>query len=61
LVIRFPKLRPVIEKLIKLPDNVFNRVVWKGTEGLLNIKVHAGAPWSYFIKYLLFHAGKQVR
>ena len=39
-------------------DEHFNNLV---TEGLLNIRVHAGAPWSYFIKYALFHAGKQVR
>jgi len=61
IAIRFPGLRPIIEKLIQLPDNTFNRAVWKATEGLLNIRVHAGAPWSYFVKYLFFHAGKQVR
>ena len=60
-LIRFPGLRKAVEKLMELPDNKFNRVVWKITEGLLNIRVHAGAPWSYFIKYALFHAGKQVR
>ncbi len=60
-VIRFPGLRPIVEKLITLPDNAFNRAVWKITEGLLNIRVHAAAPWSYFVKYFVFHSGKQVR
>jgi len=61
LLIRFPKLRPIVEKIIDLPDNQFNRAVWTITEGLLNIRVHAGAPWSYFIKYFLFHRDKVVR
>jgi hypothetical protein len=61
LAIRFPGLKPIIEKLVKLPDNGFNRTVWKLTEGFLNIRVHAGAPWSYFFKYFLFHSSKQVR
>ena len=61
LAIRFPELRSVIEKIIELPDNAFNRMIWMVTEGLLNIRVHAGAPWSYFFKYFLFHRNKQVR
>ena len=61
LAIRFPGLRPVIEKIIQLPDNAFNRAIWTITEGLLNIRVHAGAPWSYIVKYFLFHRTKQVR
>ncbi len=61
LVIRYPVLRPIVEKIIELPDNAFNRLVWTITEGLLNIRVHAAAPWSYFIKYFLFHRNKQVR
>ena len=61
LLIRFPGLRKIIEKLVELPDSKFNRLVWKITEGLLEIRVHAGAPWSYFVKYAMFHAGKQVR
>ena len=60
-LIRFPGLKKAVDKLMELPDNKFNRIVWKITEGLLNIRVHAGAPWSYFIKYAIFHAGKQVR
>ena len=50
-----------LEKIIELPDNPFNRFLWFVTEGLLNIRVHAGAPWSYVFKYLLFHRNKQVR
>lgn len=61
LLIRFPKLKPIVEKIIELPDNSFNRVIWTLTEGLLNIRVHAGAPWSYFAKYYLFHRAKTVR
>ena len=61
LMIRFPGLKKIIEKLAELPDSKFNRFVWKITEGLLEIRVHAGAPWSYFVKYAMFHAGKQVR
>jgi radical SAM superfamily enzyme YgiQ (UPF0313 family) len=61
LAIRFPGLKPIINKIIELPDNAFNRVVWTITEGLLNIRVHAGAPWSYFFKYFLFHRDKKVR
>ena len=57
-LIRFPGLKKAVDKLMELPDNKFNRIVWKITEGLLNIRVHAGAPWSYFIKYAIFHAGK---
>ena len=60
-MIRFPGLKKIIEKLAELPDSKFNRFVWKITEGLLEIRVHAGAPWSYFVKYAMFHAGKQVR
>ena len=61
LAIRFPGLKPIIEKIIELPDNSFNRLAWTATEGLLNIRVHAAAPWSYFVKYFLFHREKQVR
>jgi len=61
LLIRFPKLKPIVEKIIELPDNSFNRAIWTLTEGLLNIRVHAGAPWSYFVKYFLFHRSKAVR
>ena len=61
LAIRFPGLRSIIEKFIELPDNAFNRLVWKLTEGFLNIRVHANAPLSYVIKYALFHSDKKVR
>jgi anaerobic magnesium-protoporphyrin IX monomethyl ester cyclase len=47
LAIRFPGIRPIVEKIIELPDNAFNRLVWKLTEGFLNIRVHAAAPLSY--------------
>lgn len=61
LAIRYPGLKNIIERLIDLPDNSFNRMVWFATEGLLNIRVHAAAPWSYFVSYFLLHRGKQVR
>ena len=61
LAIRFPKLRPLIRLLIKLPDNIFYRLVWKITEGLLNIKAHANVPWSFFVKYYLLHSRKKIR
>ncbi|MBM3555356.1 MAG: radical SAM protein [Alphaproteobacteria bacterium] len=61
LLIRFPELRVIVEKIIELPDNAFNRAIWTITEGLLNIRVHAAAPWSYFVTYFLFHRNKQVR
>jgi radical SAM superfamily enzyme YgiQ (UPF0313 family) len=61
LAIRYPGLKNVISHLIDLPDNAFNRMIWFVTEGALNIRVHAAAPWSYFVKYFLFHREKQVR
>jgi hypothetical protein len=61
LAIRYPGLKNIISRLIEFPDNGFNRLVWKVTEGVLNIRVHAAAPWSYFVTYLLFHRTKQVR
>ena len=61
LAIRFPGLRGTIERLIELPDNRFNRWVWKVTEGLLNIRVHAHVPISYFASYFLEHRHKRVR
>ena len=61
LAIRYPGLKSIIKRIIELPDNEFNRMVWKVTEGALNIRVHAAAPWSYFVKYFLFHRTKQVR
>ncbi len=62
LLIRFPGLKSIVERIVsEFPDNRFNRLIWKITEGLLNIRVHAGVPWSFFIKFFLFHRGKQVR
>lgn len=61
LAIRFPLLRPLIKQLIKLPDNFIYRLIWKITEGLLNIRAHANAPPSFFIKYSLFHSRKKIR
>lgn len=61
LAIRFPSLRPLIKQLIKLPDNFIYRFIWKATEGLLNIRAHANVPFSFFIKYYLFHARKKIR
>ena len=61
-LIRFPGTKKIIEKIVaELPDNPFNRIVWKVTESLLNIRVHAGVPLSFFVKYFLFHRKKQVR
>lgn len=59
--IRFPALRPVINALIKFPDNFFYRFLWKFTEAMLNIRAHANVPISFFVKYYLFHAGKKIR
>lgn len=61
LAIRFPILRPLIKLLIKLPDNFIYRFIWMATEGLLNIRAHANVPFSFFIKYFLFHRGKKIR
>jgi len=61
LAIRFPDLENIINKIIELPDNPFNKMVWFLTEGWLNIRVHAAAPLSYFVKYFLFHRNKAIR
>jgi len=61
-LIRFPGVKKIVEKIAsEIPDNPFNRIVWKVTESLLNIRVHAGVPFSFFVKYFLFHRKKQVR
>lgn len=61
IAIRVPALRPLIKQLIKLPDNFIYRFTWKVTEALLNIRVHANVPLSFFVKYFLFHSGKRIR
>lgn len=61
LAIRFPVLRPLIKQLIKLPDNFIYRFIWKLTEGFLNVKAHANAPFSFFIKYYILYPGKRIR
>lgn len=61
IAIRFPVLRPLIKQLIKLPDNFIYRLIWKVTEGFLNIKAHANVPMSFFIKYYLLFPGKKIR
>ncbi len=61
LAIRFPMLRPLIKLLLKLPDNFLYRFIWLATEGLLNIRAHANVPFSFFIKYYLFHSKKMIR
>lgn len=61
LAIRFPLLRPLIKQLIKLPDNLIYRLIWKITEGFLNIKAHANVPLSFFIKYSIFYSRKKIR
>ena len=61
LAIRLPILRPIIKQLIKFPDNFIYRLIWKATEGLLNIRVHANVPFSFFIKLFLFHRHKPIR
>ncbi|MFQ5751945.1 MAG: B12-binding domain-containing radical SAM protein [bacterium] len=59
--IRMPFLRPLIKQIIKFPDNFINRFIWKLTEGVLNIRVHANVPFSFFVKYFLFHSRKRIR
>ena len=62
LLIRFPGIKKIVEKIVaEFPDNPFNRIVWKVTESLLAVRVHAGASFSFFVKYFLFHRKKQVR
>ncbi len=61
LAIRFTKLRPLIKKLIKYPDNFIYRFIWMATEGLLNIRAHANVPFSFFLKYYFYHSGKKIR
>lgn len=61
LAIRLPMLRPLIKQLIKIPDNLFYRFIWKLTEGLLNIRAHANVPTSFIFKYFLFHSKKKIR
>ena len=62
LLIRFPGIKKIVEKIIEeFPDNPFNRIVWKITESLLNIRIHANVPFSFFVKYFLFHRNKQIR
>ena len=61
IAIRFPVLRSLIKMLIRIPDNFIYRFIWKATEGLLNIRAHANVPFSFFIKYYLFHSGKKIR
>ncbi|MDP7196427.1 MAG: radical SAM protein [SAR202 cluster bacterium] len=62
LLIRFPGAKKIIEKIIdEFPDNAFNRMVWKVSESLLNIRVHADVPFSFIMKYFLFHRNKQIR
>ena len=61
LAIRFPFLRPMIGQLIKLPDNFIYKLIWKATEGLLNIKAHANVSVSFLMKYFLFHSRKKIR
>lgn len=61
IIIRMPSLLPLIMFLIKFPDNFIYRFVWTATEALLNIRVHARVPFSFFVKYYLFHYGKQLR
>ena len=61
-LIRFPGVKKIVEKIVsEFPDNPFNRLIWKITESLLNIRVHAGVPFSFFVKYFLFHRKKTVR
>lgn len=59
--IRIPLAKPLVKRLIQLPDNFLFRLVWKATEGLLNIRVHADIPFSFFVKYALFYRGIKVR
>lgn len=61
LAIRFPILRPLIKRFIKLPDNFVYRFIWKFTEGFLNIRVHAHVPVTFFLKYFLLHSRKKIR
>ena len=62
LLIRFPGIKRVVERIVnEFPDNFFNRFIWRFTESFLEIRVHANASWSFFLKYAIFHRSKQVR
>ena len=62
LLIRFPGIKSIVEKIVEeFPDNFVNRLVWQFTESMLNLRVHAGVPWSFFVKFILFHSRKQIR
>ena len=60
LVTRYPAIKPLVKVLIKLPDNFIYRLLYQITARLFMVRVHANVPWSFIIKYLLFHRGKRT-
>ncbi len=48
----FPRLRPLIKRLIKLPDNPFYRLVWKFSDGYWTARHHTNASRGYLFKYI---------
>ena len=57
---KFPRLRPVIRQLIKLPDNPIYKLIWKFSDGYFTSRHHVHASKTYLLKYVFKHFGKPV-
>jgi len=61
LYIRHPWMRPMIKKLIKLPDNQLYRMLWRVSETYYTGRAHTHSSWKFALKYLVKHRLKSFR
>lgn len=56
----FPRLRPLVKQMIRLPDNVLYRLLWKFSDGYWTSRHHVHASKSYLVKYIFKYFMKPV-
>lgn len=61
LYIRFPWMRPMIKRAIRLPDNRFYRLLWRFSETYYTGRTHTHSSWKFALKYVFKHFGKSFR
>lgn len=59
--IRYPWTRPMIKRLIRLPDNRFYRMLWRISETYYTGRAHTHSSWKFALKYLVKHRLKSFR
>lgn len=60
LAVRYRWVRPLIRRLMAIPDNLLFRLLYTVTDIWYSVRIHAQAPISFYFRYIFFHLGKKT-